>query len=114
MLAPLFREYETTIQSQKTEITSLRFELQKSLDYHKQLQDSNEQLLAELTQKTKEYLKYINDHKDLPQSVGDDEAYQRKQLLTEENQVLFEQITLLRAHTDHLISEYQVKTEAAT
>lgn len=32
MLAPLFKEYEATIMSQKTEITSLRFELQKSLD----------------------------------------------------------------------------------
>jgi len=49
-------------------------------------------LLAELTSKTKEYLKYINDHKDLPIAIGggDEDSYQRVQLLTEENQVLFE------------------------
>jgi hypothetical protein len=37
MLAPLFKEYDALVQSQKTEITSLRFELQKSLDHHKVL-----------------------------------------------------------------------------
>lgn len=48
MLAPLFNEYEATINSQQTEITSLRFELQKSLDQHKLLAEENENLLSEL------------------------------------------------------------------
>jgi len=34
-------------------------------------------LLQELTSKTKEYLKYINDHKDLPLAFGgnDEDSY---------------------------------------
>lgn len=60
-------------------------------------------------------MKLINDYKDLPQfGNGEQEDNQRIKLLTEENQVLFEQITLLRAHTDHILNEYGSKTEEAT
>lgn len=34
-------------------------------------------------------------------------------MLTEENQVLFEQVTLLRAHTEYVLNEYGSKTEEA-
>ena len=50
----------------------------------------------------------------MPHQAQETEDFQRVQLLTEENQVLFEQITLLRAHTDHVLSEYGSKTEEAT
>ena len=60
-------------------------------------------------------MKLINDYKDLPQfGNGEQEDNQRIKLLTEENQVLFEQITLLRAHTDHILTDYGSKTEEAT
>ena len=50
----------------------------------------------------------------MPHQAQETEDFQRVQLLTDENQVLFEQITLLRAHTDHVLSEYGSKTEEAT
>jgi hypothetical protein len=75
LLAPLFAEYEALLSSQKSEISSLRFELQKALDHHRHLQEENEQLLAELTNKNKEYLKFVNDHRDIPTGVSDEEAY---------------------------------------
>ena len=76
----------------------------------------NESLMKELTMKTREYLKLTEDMREYSQherpSASEDRD--RINLLTEENQVLFEQITLLRAHTDHLILEYSSKTEEAT
>lgn len=52
MLAPMFKEYEAVIESQKSEIVSLRHELQKSLDQNRQLAGDNEAILNELTIKT--------------------------------------------------------------
>jgi hypothetical protein len=66
MMAPLFKEYEAALASQNTEITSLRYELQKSLDQHRALAEENESLLQELTLKTREHFKLINDYKDMP------------------------------------------------
>lgn len=74
MLAPLFNEYEATINSQQTEITSLRFELQKSLDQHKLLAEENENLLSELQFKAKEYLKLVQDYKDFPLNGDNDDV----------------------------------------
>ena len=65
-----------------------------------------------MTLKTREYLKLAEDYRDYPITVN--EETDRINLLTEENQVLFEQITLLRAHVDYLMSEYGTKTEEAT
>lgn len=76
MLAPMFKEYEAVIQSQKSEIVSLKFELNKVLDENKALAGDNEAILSELTIKTQELLKYVNDYKHLPiQTEGID--YQR-------------------------------------
>ena len=55
----------------------------------------------------------MSDRKDFPSLGQDGSDHERIQLLTEENHILFEQITLLRAHTDHLMIEYGSKTEEA-
>lgn len=52
--------------SQSTEISSLRFELQKSIDQNASLSNENELLLADLTLKQREYLKLVNDRKQHP------------------------------------------------
>jgi phosphoglycerate-specific signal transduction histidine kinase len=73
-------------------------------------------LLKALTLKTREYLKLTEDMREysaIERPLCNDDR-DRINLLTEENQVLFEQITLLRSHADHLIMEYSSKTEEAT
>lgn len=55
----------------------------------------------------------VTDRKDYPGIGQDGNDSERLQLLTEENHILFQQITLLRAHTDHLMLEYGSKTEEA-
>lgn len=55
----------------------------------------------------------VNDRKDHPNIGSEGNDPERLQLLTEENHILFQQITLLRAHTDHLMLEYGSKTEEA-
>ena len=99
--------------SQQTEIQSLRFELQKSIDQNSALANENELLLADLTLKQREYLKLVNDCKQHPNIGQEGNDPERIHLLTEENHILFQQITLLRAHTDHLMLEYGSKTEEA-
>lgn len=70
-------------------------------------------LLSDLTLKQREYLKLVSDKKDYPQIGQEGNDQERIHLLTEENHILFEQVTLLRAHTDHLMLEYGSKTEEA-
>ena len=69
-----------------------------------------------VTFKTREYLKLAEDMRQYSsvERPSQTEDKERINLLTEENQVLFEQITLLRSHADHLMLEYSSKTEEAT
>lgn len=71
-------------------------------------------MLEDLNLKQREYLKLVTDTKEHPkigqEGVNDAE---RVHLLTEENHILFEQVTLLRAHVDHVMLEYGTKTEEA-
>ncbi len=69
--------------------------------------------MADLTLKQREYHKLVSDRKDYPNIGSEGNDHERLQLLTEENHILFQQITLLRAHTDHLMLEYGSKTEEA-
>ena len=55
----------------------------------------------------------VSDRKDHPNIGSEGNDPERLQLLTEENHILFQQITLLRAHTDHIMLEYGSKTEEA-
>jgi regulator of replication initiation timing len=89
LLSPLFKEYEATLASQHTEITALRFELQKSIDQNAALASENELLLTDLSLKQREYLKLVNDRKDYPQIWQEGADPERIQLLTEENHILF-------------------------
>lgn len=69
-------------------------------------------LLQQLNVKTKELMRMAEDMRELTgqgvnvTSQNNQDDRDRINLLTEENHVMFEQITLLRAHADHLINEY--------
>ena len=73
MLAPLFKEYDSTISSQVLEISSLQLELQKCIDNHQALADENSHLLNDLQVKTREHLKCIEDTRDYPQVENTDD-----------------------------------------
>jgi hypothetical protein len=112
-------EYETQISLQADEIKSLRFHLKKELDREKELIAENDRLAEDLEVKHREYFKLLSetrDNADLLTLLGDSskqsengESYkmlkERIHMLTEENHILFEQVTLLRVHHDAVTKE---------
>jgi hypothetical protein len=82
-------------------------------EIHRELMSENEKLVANLEVKQREYLRLIEETRNnmttleqlgaenpVDSNDRDQTARERVHLLTEENHILFEQVTLLRAHHD--------------
>ena len=127
LLGPLVTEYETQIELQSEEIKGLKFFLKKQLEREKDIFNENEKLAQELEVKQREYLKLLQETRDNVDllamvsdggKVGETEGYkamkERIHLLTEENHILFEQVTLLRVHHDAVTKECTEKLHEAS
>ena len=126
-IGPLVQEYETHIQALTKDLRVLRNTVASQAEVHKELIAENEKLVASLEIKQREYLRLIEEtrsnHAALEElgaeepstAVGQDDSNLRERvhLLTEENHILFEQVTLLRAHHDQFSKECAEKMQEA-
>ena len=127
VLGPLFLEYESALKQLEREVRSKTVQSQKQAEEIRGLTAENEELGARLEVQQREYLKLVEETRDnadllamrtgaLKGEGGADEAQElreRVHLLTEENHVLFEQVTLLRAHYDKYNEEVAAKVSEA-
>ena len=93
----------------------------------KELMSENEKLVSSLEVKQREYLKLIEETRgnalamehlgaeepEKSDGIDKDNSKERIHLLTEENHILFEQVTLLRAHHDQFSKECADKMSEA-
>jgi len=107
LLGPLFLEYEAVQRQMERELRAKEAEVQRQAEDVKALARENEDLAQRLEVQQREYLKVVEetrDHADV--HVGKEgseevrDLKERVHLLSEENQALFEHVTLLRAHFD--------------
>jgi len=96
------------------DVRVLKNTISQQAEIHKELMGENEKLVASLEVKQREYLRLIEETRvnatNFEQLGAEDPAgdhtdskeanRERVHLLTEENHILFEQVTLLRAHHD--------------
>ena len=126
-IGPLVHEYETHIQALTKDLRVLRNTVASQAEMHKELIAENEKLVANLEIKQREYLRLIEETRtnqtaleelgaEEPSNTGgpdESNARERIHLLTEENHILFEQVTLLRAHHDQFSKECAEKIQEA-
>lgn len=125
LLSPLFLEYESSLRQVERDLKSKRLECQRQSEEIQLLVKENEEIATRLDVQSREYLKLVEETRDnadllalrtggsLKKEGGESEftvdevkeLRQRVHLLTEENQVLFEQITLLRSYYDKFNEE---------
>ena len=120
-IGPLVKEYEDHIAVLTKDIKTLKNTIGQQAEIQRELMSENEKLAANLEIKQREYLRLIDetranvtalemlgaeepgkdkDNADGGDGENNDSSKERIHLLTEENHILFEQVTLLRAHHD--------------
>lgn len=129
LLGPLFMEYESSLKQVERDLKNKKLEVQRQGEEMNLLIKENEELSNRLEVQQREYLKLVEETRDnadlLAMRTGSlkqgnesgvdevKELRERVHLLTEENQVLFEQITLLRSHYDKYNEECGQKMQDA-
>ena len=133
LLGPLFMEYESMIRMYERDLKNKTMEVQTQGDEIKFLVKENDELLQRLDIQQREYLKLVEETRDNADllaiktgsmkynnmnssALGIDEVRELKErchLLTDENQVLFEQVTQLRAYYDKYNEEVTSKLSEA-
>eukprot|EP00347_Sterkiella_histriomuscorum_P016795 403351824 len=134
LLSPLFLEYESTTRQLERDLKNRNQECARQSEEIAMLVKENEEISTRLELQQREYLKIVEETRDNADllamrtgslkstdnqgtgnqgmSINVDEVKElrsRVHLLTEENHVLFEQITLLRSHYDKYNEEVSVK-----
>lgn len=131
IIGPLVQEYEDHIRALTKDVRVLKSTLQQQTEIHRETMAENEKLVQNLEVRQREYLKLLEETRDnvsileqiqeekseakaMQEGEGGDTTFrERIHLLTEENHILFEQVTLLRAHHDQFSKECAEKmTEA--
>ena len=137
LISPLLLEYESTLRQLERELKASKLENLKHSAEIQALVHENEELSSRLEIQQREYLKIVEETRDnadllamrtgsLKSSVAEGfsradasqvdelkDLRNRVHLLTEENHVLFEQITLLRSHYDKYNEEIAAKVTEA-
>jgi len=126
LLGPLFLEYESALKQLEREVRGKALETQKQAEEIRALVRENEELAGRLEVQQREHLKLVEETRDNAdllamrtgslKSAGEEDTRElrnRVHLLTEENHVLFEQITLLRSHYDKYNEEVAARIAEA-
>ena len=129
VIGPLVNEYESHVKTLTRDVNMLKIALKSQRDIQRDLMDENKQLIMNLDVKQREYLKLVEETRDnveildqirdgsLGGNKNDDDQEnslkERIHLLTEENHILFQQVTLLRAHHDQFSKECADKISEA-
>jgi chromosome segregation ATPase len=124
-------EYEGTIRQFERELRDKTMEITRQGEEMRSVIKENEELAQRLEVQQREYLRLVEETRDnadilamrslgangegSPRGSFDEvkELRERIHLLTEENQALFEQVTLLRAHFDGFNRDCQIQIEDA-
>lgn len=125
ILGPLIDSFEVTIAHQQRQIRQAQLALKTHLEESKILIIENDQLREQLETTKRELASLVNlnlKHSDVTRPAGKDgdqpassaeimELKSRAHLLTEENHVLFEQISALRSHHDRIQTVINQQTQ---
>ena len=135
-IGPLVQEYENHIAALTKDIRVLKETISQQADVQRELMGENDKLASSLEVKQREYLKLIEEtranasalealgatdpnearndsNEDRSGTDSKESNKERIHLLTEENHILFEQVTLLRAHHDQFSKECADKMSEA-
>lgn len=136
VLGPLFQSYEAMVAQLQTEVAQTKFLLKTQLEDCQLVVLENEKLRDQLEIAKREHLRLVEENRDHASVVRGNKAKEadgseatdkagvassdeiidlknRAHLLSEENQALFQQISVLRSHYDQFNKDHQAKMDEA-